>query len=132
MEGTVEGATTGDEVTVWFEGAGQTSDSFTFDVVQETAEEVLILADTDYSGTSNAPAYAAEDGTPPFLEPYEEALTANGYTSDVFDVDALGAAPDHLGLLSHYDAVVWYTANDLLSAFPASRGEPERRRRPTR
>jgi hypothetical protein len=27
----------------------------------------------------------------------------------------MGAAPDHLGVLGHYDAVIWYTANDLLS-----------------
>jgi hypothetical protein len=36
-------------------------------------------------------------------------------------VDALGA-PDHLGVLSHYAAVVWYTANDLLSRIPGQPG----------
>jgi hypothetical protein len=115
MRGTVEGAKQGDSVKVWFEGGGQTSDSFTFEVAEESAADVLILADTDYTGPSNFPAYAPADGAPPFLAAYEAALTANGYTSDVYDVDAMGAAPDHLGVLSHYDAVVWYTGNDLLS-----------------
>jgi Zinc carboxypeptidase len=122
MQGTVTGAPAGSDVTVWFEGAGQTSDSFTFHVEKATANEVLILADTDYTGPSNFPPYTPADGTPPFLAPYEQALTANGYTSDVYDVDALGAAPDHLGVLGHYDAVVWYTGNDLLSRVPGQPG----------
>jgi Zinc carboxypeptidase len=122
MQGTVTGAPAGSDVTVWFEGAGQTSDSFTFHVEQANADEVLVLADTDYTGPSNFPAYAPADGTPPFLAPYVQALTANGYSSDVYDVDARGAAPDHLGVLGHYDAVVWYTANDLLSRVPGQPG----------
>jgi hypothetical protein len=34
----------------------------------------------------------------------------------------MGAAPDHLGVLQHYDAVIWYTANDLLSRIPGQPG----------
>ena len=110
---------------------GQTSDSFTFHVEKTTPADVLILADTDYTGPSNFPAYAPADGQPPFLSDYENAVPA-GTTSDVYDVDAMGAAPDHLGVLGHYDAVIWYTANDLLSASPASRAGREPRPRRTR
>ncbi|HEV8622131.1 MAG TPA: zinc carboxypeptidase, partial [Actinomycetota bacterium] len=114
VRGHVTGAPAGSDVKVWFTGGGQTSDSFTFSVEKANAADVLILADTDYTGPSNFPAYTAGDGTPPFLSSYVDALPA-GTTHDVYDVDAMGAAPDHLGVLGHYDAVIWYTANDLLS-----------------
>ena len=115
VRGTVTGAAAGNDVKVWFTGAGKTSDSFTFHVDKTDANQVLILADTDYTGPSNFPAYTAADGAPPFLSAYTDAVAASGRTYDVYDVDAIGAAPDHLGVLGHYDAVIWYTANDLLS-----------------
>jgi hypothetical protein len=44
---------------------------------------------------------------------YTDALTAIGLASDVYDVDAEGRkAPHPLGVLSHYDAVIWETGND--------------------
>jgi Zinc carboxypeptidase len=122
MRGTVTDAPENSDVKVWFTGAGKTSDSFTFHVDKATANDVLILADTDYTGTSNFPAYTAEDGIPPFLSAYTDAVTASGRTYDVYDVDATGAAPDHLGVLLHYDAVIWYTANDLLSRIAGQPG----------
>jgi Zinc carboxypeptidase len=115
VRGNVTGAPLNSNVKVWFTGAGKTSDSFTFHVDKTSANDVLILADTDYTGPSNFPPYTAGDGTPPFLTAYTDAVTASGRTYDVYDVDAMGAAPDHLGVLGHYDAVIWYTANDLLS-----------------
>ena len=122
MRGIVTDAPVNSDVKVWFTGADETSDSFTFHVDKATANDVLILADTDYTGTSNFPAYSAEDGIPPFLSAYTEAVTASGRTYDVYDVDAMGAAPDHLGVLLHYDAVIWYTANDLLSRIAGQPG----------
>jgi hypothetical protein len=122
MRGTVTDAPEKSNVKVWFTGAGKTSDSFTFHVDKATANDVLILADTDYTGTSNFPAYTGGDGTPPFLSAYTDAVTASGRTYDVYDVDAMGAAPDHLGVLLHYDAVIWYTANDLLSRIAGQPG----------
>jgi Zinc carboxypeptidase len=122
VRGHVTGAGEGDDVKVWFTGADETSDSFTFHVDKATANDVLILADTDYTGTSNFPAYTAGDGVPPFLSAYTDAVTASGRTYDVYDVDAMGAAPDHLGVLGHYDAVIWYTANDLLSRIAGQPG----------
>jgi hypothetical protein len=111
----------GSNVKVWFTGAGKTSDSFTFHVDQASADDVLILADTDYTGTSNFPAYPAGTTSPPSLDVYEEAVDNAGYSYDTYDVDALGA-PDHLGVLSHYDAVIWYTADDLLSRIAGQPG----------
>ena len=132
MRGTVTDAPENSNVKVWFTGAGKTSDSFTFHVDKATANDVLILADTDYTGTSNFPAYTGGDGTPPFLSAYTDAVTASGRTYDVYNVDAMGAAPDHLGVLLHYDAVIWYTANDLLSRIAGQPAARAQRRRPTR
>jgi Zinc carboxypeptidase/Immune inhibitor A-like, MAM domain len=120
--GTVTGANPGDRVTVWFTGGGATSDSFTFDVVGAEPKQVLVVAAEDYTGTSNVPAYPSTAG-PHLLSYYTDALTANGVEFDVYDVDARGRiAPDHLGVLGHYDAVVWYTGNDLLTREPGQPG----------
>ncbi len=73
MRGHVTGAPAGSDVKVWFTGAGKTSPSFTYHVEEATAADVLILADTDYTGPSNFPAYTAGDGTPPFLDSYVDA-----------------------------------------------------------
>jgi len=50
---------------------------------------------------------------------YTDALTANGIGHDIYDVDAMGRkAPDQLGVLSHYDAVIWYTGDDAITREP--------------
>ena len=88
----------------------------------DAPKDVLVVAAEDYTGTSNVPAYDATAG-PHYLDYYTDALTANGKTFDVYDVDARGrTAPDHLGVLGHYDAVVWYTGNDLLTREPGQPG----------
>jgi hypothetical protein len=47
------------------------------------------------------------------------ALRAAGIEPVVYDVDAKGrVAPDALGVLSHFDAVVWYSGNDLIARDP--------------
>ncbi len=118
MSGTVTGTSPGDEVTVWFEGGGETSDSFTYSAAVESENDVLVLAAEDYTGASHTPAYPAGP-RPFFLSYYAAALEANGIGYDVYDVDARGRkAPDALGVLSHYDAVVWYTGNDLVTREP--------------
>ncbi|HET6953669.1 MAG TPA: M14 family zinc carboxypeptidase [Acidimicrobiales bacterium] len=122
VRGSVTGAAAGDTVTVWFTGGGQTSDSFTYEVVTDAPKDILVVAAEDYTGTSNVPAYDPTAG-PHYLDYYTDALTANGKTYDVYDVDARGhTAPDHLGVLGHYDAVVWYTGNDLLTREPGQPG----------
>ncbi len=108
MRGVVTGTTPGDSVEVWFEGGGERSDSFTYQAVSETGRRVLVVAAEDYSGAS-----PVQTPGPHYLSYYLNALAANGVVADVYDVDARGrVAPDHLGVLSHYDAVIWYTGDD--------------------
>lgn len=116
MRGQVTGTQPGDSVTVWFEGGGQVSDSFTYTAQVESNAQVLVLAAEDYSGIS--PVYR-KNKAPNYLSYYLNALAANGITADVFDVDANGRkAPSALGVLSHYRAVIWYTGDDLITREP--------------
>ena len=122
VRGSVTGASVGDSVKVWFTGAGEASDSFTYTVVADAPKDVLVVAAEDYTGTSNVPAYPSTAG-PHLLSYYTDALEANNVSFDVYDVDARGrTAPDHLGVLGHYKAVVWYTGNDLLTREPGQPG----------
>ena len=120
VRGTVTGTDPGDEVKVWFEAeGGESSQAFTYEVRSDTGNRVLVLAAEDYTGStstaSTSPAYPAGPG-PHFDQYFTQALAANGIQADVYDIDAEGRqAPDALGVLSHYDAVVWYTGNDLLT-----------------
>ncbi len=115
VSGTVAGTSPGDSVKVWFTGGGQTSDSFTYTVESDSGRRVLLLSAEDYTG-------ASPGGLPPgpsYLTYYADALSANGVAFDVYDVDANGrTAPDALGVLSHYDAVVWYTGDDVVTREP--------------
>ena len=112
MRGVVTGTDPGDSVEVWFSGGGQQSASFTYQAVSETSNRVLVVAAEDYTGASPVQA----PGGPHFVDTYTDALAANGQQADVYDIDAQGRiAPDALGVLSHYDAVVWETGNDLVT-----------------
>ena len=111
MRGVVTGTKPGDSVEVWFEGGGEMSDSFTYEAVSETGNRVLVVSAEDYSGAS--PNQAAG---PHYLQFYLQALANNQTPADVYDVDDRGRiAPDHLGVLSHYDAVLWYTGDDIVT-----------------
>jgi murein tripeptide amidase MpaA len=114
MRGRVTGTDAGDTVKVWFtsERGNKKSDSFTYKVRSDSNADVLVLAVEDYSGNSAFPAYA-DKTKPNFLSYYTDALEANGTDYAVYDYDAEGRkAPDPLGVLSHFDAIVWYTGND--------------------
>jgi Zinc carboxypeptidase len=116
MRGQVTGTDPGNTVKVWFEGGGERSDSFTYEVVSDSDRRVLLLAAEDYTGQSPGPP---PGGPARYLSFYEDALAANGVEFDVYDVDARGrVAPDALGVLSHYDAVVWYTGDDVVTREP--------------
>ena len=116
MQGVVTGTQPGDSVKVWFTGAGQTSDSFTYSAKVESANRVLVLAAEDYTGLS--PVYKSNP-RPAYLSYYLDALAANGIGADVYDVDANGReAPSPLGVLSHYKAVIWYTGDDVITRDP--------------
>ena len=115
MRGEVRGTDPGDQVTVWFEGdegrKDYKSDSFTYTAVSDTNRKVLIVAAEDYTGASPVQA-----GGPNYVDYYLDALAANGVQADVYDVDARGRlAPDHLGVLGHYDAVIWETGDDAVT-----------------
>ena len=62
-----------------------------FHVDKATANDVLILADTDYTAR-RTPAYPAGTTSPPSLSTYVQAL-ADGTTHDVYDVDAMARPP---------------------------------------
>jgi murein tripeptide amidase MpaA len=114
MRGQVTGTQPGNSVKVWFEGGGAVSDSFTYQAASETNRRVLIMSAEDYTGAS--PVLPAG---PQYLSYYADALTANGIAFDVYDVDARQRkAPDALGVLSHYDAVIWYTGDDIVTREP--------------
>jgi len=85
-------------------------------VASDTDHRVLVMSAEDYTGASPVQAGVT---APKYLSYYTDALTANGITYDVYDVDAQGRkAPDALGVLSHYDAVVWYTGDDTVTREP--------------
>jgi hypothetical protein len=112
MRGVVTGTDPGDSVEVWFEGGGQKSESFTYQAVSESGNRVLVVAAEDYTGASPV----QPPGGPFYADDYAAALTANGVASDLYDVDAAGrVAPDALGVLSHYDAVVFETGRDVVT-----------------
>jgi hypothetical protein len=118
MRGNVTGTNPGDVVTVWFEAAGGTieSDSFTYTAMVESSNRVLVLAAEDYTGIS--PVYR-NTTAPRYLSYYLNALAANDIGADVYDVDANDrTAPSPLGVLGHYDAVIWYTGDDILTRDP--------------
>jgi zinc carboxypeptidase len=113
VRGTVTGTSPGDSVEVWFTGGGKDSDQFTYTVRSDTNRDVLVVAAEDYSGIS--PVYR-KNTAPNYLSFYLDALSANGIQADVYDIDASGRrAPDDLGVLSHYDAVIWYTGDDIIT-----------------
>jgi hypothetical protein len=112
MRGQVTGTNVGDSVQVWFEGGGEVSPSFTYRAVSESGDRVLVVAAEDYTGASPV---QKPDG-PHYASYYTAALQANGIASDLYDIDARGrTAPDALGVLSHYDAVVMEGGDDVVT-----------------
>jgi Zinc carboxypeptidase/Immune inhibitor A peptidase M6 len=109
----------GDEVEVWFTGRNQgvgagtpvETEPFTYTVHDDIGGDVLILAAEDVTGISPVQGLTSAQ----FDDEYASSLEAAGYSSDVYDFDLMGRqAPHHLGVLSHYDAVVWETGNDII------------------
>ncbi len=120
--GTVTGASAGDSVEVWFtavdtpSGGGSQaaakveSEHFTYDVITTSGADVLIVVD-------NSPGTFLGGGAPlEYLSYYTDALDANGKTYEVFDVGTTNV-PHHLGVLNHYDVVIWYTGEKLVTDY---------------
>lgn len=89
----------GDKVEVWFTGETRSgkkvsSEHFTYTVAERPRADVLVVAE--------------EGATATHAQKYVDALKANGRKAIVWDVATQGA-PDALGVLGHFDAVVHYT-----------------------
>ena len=120
LRGVVRGADSGDDVRVWFTGVkpGEgpvTSEDFTYTLQSETGNDVLVIANEDYTGVD--PDYPPSVTAPKYDETHLQALEDAGYSADVWDVDAQGV-PHDLGVLGHYDAVLWYLGDNRLTADP--------------
>ena len=73
------------------------------------------MANEDYTGVN--PTYPAGTSGPKYADDYAAALDANGVSHATWDVDAQGV-PHPLGVLSHFDAVVWESGDDRLPQDP--------------
>ena len=81
-----------------------TSERFSYEVRDDEERGVLVLAEEDYTGIN--PTYPAGTNAPRYAQEYVDALAANGVRAVVWDVDKDGV-PHDLGVLKHFDAVVW-------------------------
>jgi hypothetical protein len=119
FRGQVRGAEPGDDVTVWFTGEEHgrevESDRFTYSLERDSGADVLVLANEDYTGVN--PDYPDSVTAPKYDEAHVAAIEAAGYDVDVWDVDAQGV-PHDLGVLGHYDAVVWYLGDNRITQDP--------------
>ena len=115
--GTVKDQRPGDRVEVWFTAAkprkGRVeSEHFSYRVRDDERAKVLVLADEDYKGVN--PDYPPGTNAALYARQYVEAIRANGIRSVVWDVDRDGV-PHDLGVLGHFDAVVWYLGDNRLT-----------------
>jgi len=122
VRGKIKGLQPGDTVEYWFVGLLDRqrhshswgwklakSERTGFNVTDDPAT-VLVIADEDYDGFT--PAQTLTE--PQYLFYYTDALAANGVSHDVWDLDSQGA-PHPLGVLSHYEAVIWYVGDNIIT-----------------
>jgi hypothetical protein len=128
LRGAVRGAEEGDRVRVFFSGYEKRdrgkgkrrlryveSERFSYVVESDTGADVLVIANEDYTGVN--PDYPDEVTAPKYAAAYVQAIEAGGRSADVWDVDAQGV-PHDLGVLSHYDAVLWYLGDNRITQDP--------------
>jgi hypothetical protein len=123
FRGEVTGTSPGDEVEVWFTGrrsgadddpaggAPVSSEPFAY-TVADAGGSVLVLVNEDYEGFS--PGSPTGLTAPRYAQLYVDALAASGLSSAVWDVSAQGV-PHDLGVLSHFEGVVWYLGDNRLT-----------------
>jgi hypothetical protein len=116
FRGEVSGTSPGDKVEVWFRGVkpgtgAVSTEPFTYAVADDIGGDVLVIAAEDYTGVS-----PVQDVTEPkYADEHVASAEAAGYSADVYDVDANDRTePHHLGVLSHYDAVIWESGDDII------------------
>ena len=120
FRGQVRGADSGDEVDVWFTGVKPrsgpvSSETFTYTLESDNDADVLVLANEDYEGVN--PTYPPGTDAPKYDETHVAAVEAAGYSTDVWDVSAQGV-PHDVGVLGHYDAVLWYLGDNRFTQDP--------------
>ena len=122
--GEVKGAQAGDDVEVFFTSFDITrrgrfgipqfefnlSEPFSYEVQSSSDAPVLILANEDQLGFGPE----QDSATPKFVDAYGAALDANGVDYDVWDVATQGV-PHPLGVLGHYDGVVWELGDNRIT-----------------
>ena len=124
LRGVVEGTRPGQEVTAWFETANgkRRSSRFTYEAKSESRRRALVVADENYSGPVQIPA--TDMVGPDYADEAVKALELNGVAADVYDVDANDmTAPHPLGVLSHYDLVIWEKGDDYVTRRPGQPGQ---------
>ena len=112
----IKGQSAGTKVIYSIKAGSSVLGPYSYTVFSATGNSILVLAAEDYSGIYNDPPYA-DTTAPNFLSYYTDALNSGGYAYDVYDVDAQGL-PTYAEVLSHYDAVIWYTGNDYAATVP--------------
>jgi hypothetical protein len=129
VQGEVTGTAPGDSVEAWFDAGGVKSESFTYTVAVGSPQRVLVVAGGDLAPRSELPAslparpdlgLVPDTGRAPTgAGAVVEALAAAGIAADTYDVEAHGRRSPHpLGVLAHYDAVVWVTPGPSGVALP--------------
>ncbi|TDB85401.1 zinc carboxypeptidase [Actinomadura sp. KC216] len=106
----------GDKVEVWFTGLKGykrvESKHFTYTVRDQQKADVLVIADEDYTGIN--PTYPAGTNKPRYAQQYADLVKAAKHKPLVWDIDKDGV-PHDLGVLKHFDAVVWYLGDNRLT-----------------
>jgi Zinc carboxypeptidase/Immune inhibitor A peptidase M6 len=120
FRGVVEGAQLGDTVEVWFSankrGSGRIeSERFTYLQRRTSDAPVLVIANEDYTGVN--PTYPAGTNAATYAFTHQQAIRDSGLTSELWDVDQQGV-PHHLGVLSHFEANLWYLGDNRLTQDP--------------
>ena len=129
VRGKVTGAKPGDSVRVWFEAGGKRSQAFNYEVACDTDAPVLRAGGRGLLGQARQHPGLPEHRRAVTTQLLHGRADANGIAHDVYDVDARGPpAPDPLGVLSHYKAVIWYTGDDLVIREPGRRARRARRK----
>ena len=122
MRGTVTGTKAGDSVEVWFTSTRRhkKSDSFTYEVRSDSNADVVLVWRTTAETARCRRTRTRRLRTTSSTTPRRWADTPH----DVYDYDAEDRkAPHPLALfLSHFDAIIWYTANDNVTREGATPG----------
>ncbi|MFI0351743.1 M14 family zinc carboxypeptidase [Actinomadura sp. 9N407] len=106
----------GDRVEVWFTGTKDgkrvSSEKFTYTVRDQGRADVLVVADEDYKGVN--PTYPAGTNAPKYARQYADLVKSARHKPMIWDIDKDGV-PHDLGVLKHFEGVVWYLGDNRLT-----------------